>query len=286
MTPARVGMLIAAALGVGVPGAAAASPAAPAATFPVAIERVRVGEREGEAGAAPPAVPAIPASRTIDCERTKALIARLGETYAGHRLRLTLVDRACPPDEAERVRSSVWAWPWSADRIVSIPPPELAAEAGAWQVRCATLARRRRCALVAARSLPAGVGSHFVLDRIAGQEALVWRVYVPGDGSPGLRAGGETGAVSATAADALAFDLASGRAQAPFTHCDAGGCMLEASLRHASEVAGQLAGGRDVPIAVGNARAPAMVLEAAGFRDGLRQLVKLRREEPGESGGR
>lgn len=278
------GLLLALAPGAGHSVAADAASGGGVGVPPPALTYVRVGEPDGEIGGSRPGPKALPATRALDCERATMLVERLGESYAGFRLRTTLLERACPPDVAERARRAVWSWPWERQRPAMGPPQSLVAEAGDWQVRCASHDGIRRCALFAKPHPGAEAGSHFVLSRIAGVDGLLWRVRLGRDAKPEHMPSGEPGGVIAPGASPrLAFESIGGGVHETFTHCDAASCLFEATLGQASDVAGLLAAGRDIRIDIsrpGDAKpAVPLVLEARGFREGLRELARLRRDE-------
>ncbi len=235
------------------------------------------------------------------CQRWKTLAARLGETYAGHRLREIVLQRVCGLSE-ERVSGAAWSWPWaSLDRGES-EPPRLHRTFGAWEIKCDPLDERRRCAVLA-RLQPSSAAAeaggkrilvHFVIDMVAGQESVLWRLFVPhGSGAP-EPARNELASVDGTPGQqrevlgAVSYRLVSTVHTEGFPACGARGCLMEGHLRRAGEVASRLWDGRslDLDVRVGRAQPFAVTLPARGFRAAFNELVRLRREEMRSHGRR
>jgi invasion protein IalB len=98
-----------------------------------------------------------------NCKKWRRIAERLGETYAGLRLRQAVVDRAClfadielasAPAAAESGSDRVWAWPWADGAIDPSLPPRLHANYGDWSIRCGLAGRRERCALIHEAMIP------------------------------------------------------------------------------------------------------------------------------------
>jgi hypothetical protein len=229
-----------------------------------------------------------------ECRRWSAAAATLGETYAGHLLRQTVVRRRCRYLEADGA-DEAWDWPWTSLREGRVLPPRLHAAQGEWEIRCGHAGGRRRCALLNRSHAPLhegldpkdhGIITHFVVDTVGGREALLWRLFVPtppavtavastqieADATP-RTAGPGGGEVRYRLEDAERAEL--------FPACAAAGCLMEAGLRRAGDVATRLWEGRsiDVRISLATGAALTLTLPAAGFRAGLKELVRLRREE-------
>ena len=134
--------------------------------------------------------------------------------------------------------------------------------------------------------------THFVIDMVAGRESVLWRVFVAADageavlGLPPVKpAAGEAKPSSAIGARAstrgIRYTLAATEHVERFSKCAAAGCMMEANLLHAGEVATSLWDGNDIGLAItlSSGRIIQMSLPARGFRAGLAALVRLRRDE-------
>lgn len=224
-----------------------------------------------------------------DCRKLKALAGQLGETFAGHRLRSTLLDRSCGLHQVETHSDDVWSWPWRSPAADDLPPTS-AGRFGAWEVRCGNAGRRQRCALVHVLGADGDpnqglvrVSTHFIMDALAGRESVVWRVVVaagtrPERGSASPRGGtGESDA----AARAVTFVHGDGEVRVAFAMCRDGACIMEASPRHASDVVGRLADGSPIEIKLTgeSGERTSIILPATGFRSGFNALGRLRREE-------
>lgn len=218
-----------------------------------------------------------------DCRRWQAAAASLGETYAGHRLRQTLRTRQCLSLETERGEAA-WEWPWSALHGGRVLPATVHAAQGEWEIRCSHVAGRRRCALLNVSPTPGAnlvghvVVTHFVIDRVAGREALLWRLFAPSEiqvtvGRSPESAGRSHGEVRYRLEDVERAEV--------FPACSPAGCLMEATSRHAGDVATRLWEGRsiDVSISMMPGGGISLTLPATGFRAGLKELVRLRRDE-------
>jgi invasion protein IalB len=232
------------------------------------------------------------------CLRWRAVARRLGETYAGHLLRRTVVRRECGPLEIERVED-IWDWPWVSLTGGQLLPPRRHAAMGDWEVYCARVGSRRRCALINRSSAlshddldqsETSIVTHFVIDTIAGRESMLWRVFVPlapaavaiassrdhadpGDHAAGVRLRARTAR--------LVYRPDGVERSERFTVCSASGCLMEANVRHSGQVATRLSDGRplEAHIVLGPGHVLDVTLPARGFHAGLSELVRLRREE-------
>lgn len=222
-----------------------------------------------------------PMASTV-CERIGALADRLGETYAGHRMRAALVEQKCPLTHAASA-GKVWDWPWRAfdstavasateDIVVGndeLLPPELRRETGAWQIRCGQAATRERCALTRREGdQTTRMVAHFIVDRVAGKSAVLFRLFTPRPfGTP----------------SAAVIELPEGPVRIPFATCSLRGCILEASPAQSSIILGRLWDNRRLEVrfdAASKAEASsAGELVAIGFRDGFKELLRLDRED-------
>jgi invasion protein IalB len=95
-----------------------------------------------------------------NCRKWRRIAERLGETFAGLRLRQSVVDRAClfaatelasvtgGTNGADTSFDHLWAWPWADGAIDPSLPPRLHTTHGDWHIRCGQAGRRERCALI------------------------------------------------------------------------------------------------------------------------------------------
>lgn len=226
-----------------------------------------------------------------DCRRWRAVAANLGETYAGHLLRQTVVRRQCKSLEPDR-GDEIWDWPWTSLNEGRVLPPRLHAAHGDWEIRCGDVGGRRRCALLNRSLVPhegkpgpgdRAIVTHFVIDMIAGREILLWRLFVPAAptmASAASMASGPTRDAAGTRGE-VHYRLGGPEYTETFPACTAAGCLMEARLRHAGDVATRLWEGKTIEVRIAPASGEALVLTlpAAGFRPGFKDLVRLRREE-------
>lgn len=219
------------------------------------------------------------------CARWRSLAARLGETHAGHKLRHFLASRPCGLAE-DRAIDAVWSWPWRSGDMRADLPPHHHGKYGAWEIRCGDAGERRRCALLLETGVSAGIDpearplkvvSHMVIGSVAGRESILWRVHVAR--SPDLAAAG----------GGIAVDLPGRNLLETFDACGNLGCMAEAEPAIGAEVASALWLGQPITISLGGAgeREPETgMLLAHGFRAGLKELIRLRRQEARSLAGR
>ena len=229
-----------------------------------------------------------------ECRRWRAAAASLGETYAGHLLRQTVVRRQCRSLEADRGEEP-WDWPWASLHEGRVLPPRLHAAQEAWEIRCGHAGGRRRCALLNHGQAPLhdglnprdhGIVTHFVVDMVGGREALLWRLFVPAPAAvptvpaTQIDAGVARSSVGRSRGE-VRYRLEDGEHAELFPACAVAGCLMEASVRGAGDVATRLWEGRsiEVRISLGTGGPMTLTLPAAGFRAGLKELVRLRREE-------
>jgi invasion protein IalB len=221
------------------------------------------------------------------CGKWRALARRLGETYAGMRLRRAVVERACAFSDDGGEAETVWSWPWRDGGMDPAPPPRLHATFGAWTIRCGAAGRRERCALmhapatgpVPADGAPvdlAAVATHFVIDTIAGEQRVLWRVQLHGGMArdyvlPPLR---ERSA-------AVTFRLGARSFGEAFDWCGPAGCVMEAGPRASADLATRLWDGQPVHLLVEPPGRSARTVEipALGFRAALGELGRLKRQE-------
>ena len=216
---------------------------------------------------------------SYSCQRWRSIAARLGETYAGHKLRhLVSSTKSCTmlPDNAEE---AVWSWPWRSPELQSDLPPELHGRFGAWEIRCGQAGLRRRCTLALqtamaasldAETLPLRVVTHLVIDSVAGRESLLWRVHVARDLGSVEK---DSGVVVRWSARELSKT---------FDACGAYGCLAEAEPVASAEVAAALWSGRAVSISLASGDQQDRIvglLPTHGFKQGLAELIRLRRSE-------
>lgn len=235
-------------------------------------------------------------NRQEQCRRWTSVAASLGETFAGHALRSTIVRRHCAFIQAET--DEIWDWPWNSLAQGSVAPPTLHRAFGSWQIRCAIVGERRRCALMHVSKVPdAGAANasrtkpfvtHFVIDRVTGQEVLLWRLFVPAL----VKATATVVDATNTAAPAplptkslssptVRFRIAERRFSERFPACTPAGCMLEIRAKSAGMIATDLAAGTSLTLDLNDeGSAPARLnVPARGYRAGLAELIRLRRAE-------
>ena len=223
------------------------------------------------------------------CRKWQSMAQHLGETYAGHTLRNTVLKRVCGAPGDARI-DDAWDWPWSGLANGRLTPPRKHLEIGAWEIRCGTAGHRRRCAMLHEGPLdigtpttmagprPAAIVTHFVIDMVAGRESVLWRMFVPTDAAAAPEA------IAAGARDqkrAIRYNFGKGEHVERFAACAPNGCMMEANLLRGGVVATRLWDGEDVQLSVtlASGRVIDVVVPALGFRAGLAELVRQRREE-------
>ncbi len=224
---------------------------------------------------------AAPVRSPKDCRRWRAVAARLGETYAGFRLRQTVVARVCAFTE-ETADDDHWSWPWRDAELRAELPPRLHALFGDWQVRCGRAGRRSRCVLAVSSALLGSpdpdqddlpLMAHFVIDQVGGREVLLWRLHVVADI---VRTGG------------LDVVLGKRRTNETFDVCGRIGCIVETETRLSTDAANWLWDGKSIGVRLGVAGPGEFraILPATGFRAGLAELMRLRRLETRSLAGR
>ncbi len=251
-----------------------------------ALARDALGISSGPESLIEQPLPPPRATHTTPCARARALAERLGETFAGYRIRETLVARTCAFALQDRATTTLWDWPWrllahdaavvqnNPDDIKLVPPLAMR-EAGLWQIRCDQTEHRRRCALIRSepvlplttdRSTPRTptlppVIAHAVLDRVAGRTTVLFRIFIP-------RQFGEQ--------TSIVVEHGQGPAALPVNRCRPIGCFVEADISQGSEIVRHLWEGQPVSVGLklGTDRFKA-ILPALGFRDGVRGLVAL-----------
>jgi invasion protein IalB len=227
------------------------------------------------------------------CRRWRAAASQLGETYAGHRLRRTAVSRHCPFLESTRA-DETWDWPWSSLGDGRVLPPRLRTSTGDWEIRCGTARARRRCALLhrgptladATRtSQQPSIVTHFVIDMVGRREIVLWRVYVPvvAPATASLQESTDliAGVAGRHGSGRIQYQLDGTEHTEVFPACAPAGCLMEANVRRAGSVVTRLWEGQALELRVDLGTQPpiVMMLPAAGFRAGLKELIRLRREE-------
>lgn len=227
------------------------------------------------------------------CRRWKTLATQLGETYAGHRLRETVLQRICGMSEDE-LAEDTWSWPWSSLERGDVLPPKLHRVVGAWEIRCDTAGERRRCALLyrmplaGAQLITAGQSElivHFVIDMVAGRESVLWRMFVPGMAGapkrPELVAVGLSASQLREARGQLRYQLGAKEFVEGFPACGAAGCLMEAQVQRASAVVSRLWEGKaiELQLQIADGEGVLITLPGRGFRAAFGELSRLRRDE-------
>lgn len=249
--------------------------------------------------------------RKIDCVRWQSLTLQLGETLAGRRMRQTAAGERCR--QLGDAGVPVWDWPWAGGELTAELPPQIVLEAGGWQVRCDAAGRRRRCALVHQPAVDVGNGegvagqsgamarhigaervghisTHFVIDRIAGRESVLWRVFVPAEQRPatvaarGLDDSTPQGTPSAEPLPPHLRILGerSDKLAERTGYCSSAGCLIEAGPQRSADIANRLADGGSIDVRIdgaGLSSGAVVAIPSQGFRAAFRELVRQRREE-------
>lgn len=260
------------------------------AVMALAMLPATVGDAPAERFLAPPmrlgaelpiaSEPVLPNRKTVvSCRALRRTAERLGETWAGTRFRRNVLSRTCGltgSDSAERH----WQWPWAGKGLDGALPEREHARHGLWSIHCETSARRERCALSQTGTLlpAAGPGTpairfvtHFVIDSIAGQERVLWRIFVgdPKAATARLEVEGET--------------LLS---RERFDTCGRKGCLLEADVEAGATAIDRLWSGQAVFLGLPvEGKMLTGEIAAAGLRKGLSELTSLRRRERGKLAG-
>lgn len=227
------------------------------------------------------------------CKRWKALATQLGETYAGYRLRETVLQRHCGM-AGEDLADEVWDWPWASLDGGDVVPPKLLRVVGAWEIRCDTTGERRRCALLHRIPVPAADAEaggqrelivHFVIDMVAGRESVLWRMFVPGMPAtpvrPALAAVGATASELREARGQVRYRLGAKEFAEGFPACGAAGCLMESHVQRGSAVVSRLWDGKamELGLQLGPDKELAITVPARGFRAAFGELTRLRRDE-------
>ena len=227
------------------------------------------------------AEPVLPDRRTVvSCRTLRRTAERLGETWAGARFRRNILSRTCGLSGSESAERH-WQWPWTGKGLDGALPEREHARHGPWSIHCETTARRERCALSQAGTLlPAAASpaehavrfvTHFVIDSIAGQERVLWRIFVADPKSATAR---------------LEVEGATLLARERFDTCGRKGCLLEADMTAGATAIDRLWSGHAVRLTL-PAEGTVLTGEiaAAGLRKGLSELTSLRRRERGKLAG-
>lgn len=221
------------------------------------------------------------------CRRWRILAAQLGETYAGHRLRETVLERQCGFHEDTAARTA-WSWPWSSLEGSDPLPPRLHRMYRAWEIRCTPAGERRRCAALTRIDQPDGqseIVAHIVIDVVAGRESVLWRLFVPNHGEraqPAVARGTVPGTTDRRLAlGEVRYRLGASEVVDGFPACGAHGCLMEADLRRGAAVVSRLWDGRalDLDVRLAGAAPIQVTIPADGFRAAFGELLRLRRED-------
>lgn len=193
------------------------------------------------------------------CAQWHRLVSRLGETFAGYRLRQSITAGVC---EMASRGPRHWSWPWSVDDPAAELPPRIAARHADWEIRCSDGPGPGRCAAV----LDPGAGrdrwhTHFVVDTVAGRDTVLWRLFIHNRGSPSQpMASGQR--------------LRFGHRVMAATACTPAGCFIEMPVTHSEAAALRLAAGEALQVSVQTAGGEqSFTLSAPGFRLALDRLL-------------
>lgn len=253
----------------------------PAAHGPVLAERAFAPPMRLGAQLPLAADPVLPDRKTVvSCKTLRRTAERLGETWAGARFRRNILSRTCGltgSDSAERH----WQWPWSGKGLDGALPEREHARHGLWSINCETTARRERCALSQTGTLMPAVASpaehavrfvtHFVIDSIAGQERVLWRIFVADPKAATAR---------------LEVEGATLLSRERFDTCGRKGCLLEADVTAGATAIDRLWSGQPVLLTLPvDGTVLTGEIAAAGLRKGLSELTSLRRRERGKLAG-
>ena len=119
---------------------------------------------------------------TPTCTRLKMSAEQSGETYVGHMMRQRMHFGPCR-SIALRQEKNIWNWPWAHGVPRADLPPTMKGKYGAWDLRCADLSEKSRCALVQTIKPKdyhgARITTHFTMAVVRGKAMPVWRVWIP-----------------------------------------------------------------------------------------------------------
>ena len=192
------------------------------------------------------------------CRKWQSMALQLGETYAGYALRHGILDRLCGDLGDAKIEES-WDWPWAGFASGRMAPPRMVRSIEAWDIRCGKAGARQRCTMLHSEPVPAtdippsnnlAITAHFVIDMVAGRESVLWRVFVPAqllDDEASDKA--DSGAARASKRG-IRYRLDTVEHVERFSKCAAAGCIMEANLRHAGEVATSLWDGHNIILAI------------------------------------
>jgi invasion protein IalB len=251
-----------------------------------------------------------------NCRKWRRIAERLGETFAGLRLRQSVVDRACLFAATElasvtggisSVESSfdhLWAWPWADGAIDPALPPRLHTTHGDWHIRCGQAGRRERCALIhetvaihavevasiaepallaatSANTPQAKVVTHFVIDTIGGHAHVVWRVFVERGTGNTVDMNNPASGTEPSRADLVRFSSGAMAGAKRFDACTNAGCLMEADMTTSARLATRLWEGSNGELTLNSAGGVTMTaaISSKGVRAGLAELARLKRSE-------
>jgi hypothetical protein len=258
-------------------------------------------------------IPQLRATQASRCTRARAIADKLGETFAGHRVRETLVARSCAFALHERsAPAALWDWPWrlvseshephsrTTSDVERLLPPFTMGDAGQWQIRCGRTELRQRCALlriepVALRSTAsASASSSAIANTIDSEPPFAPLVSASAIAAPPVIAHAVIDTVAgrttvlfriflprfATPPRSISVSIGQGAITLPINRCGALGCILEADTNSGAAIVRHLWEGHPLALTVdvGHGHAEASI-PAFGFRDGIQGLVGLERIE-------
>ncbi len=201
------------------------------------------------------------------CGLLGRMIEKLGETSAGHALRQTFKAHVCA--SASMRTETTLAWPWSVANPARDLPARLVGRMADWELRCGDSGALHKgsCAAIMEASTGADQGPavhvHFAVAWIAGQESVLWRLFVE---APSLGPSPAAGCIVRTGPLPLAASVTRTKA----------GLMLEATLAEAARMTRTLSEGRPLRLHVTCGAGTASIeLSPHGFKAALDELSRI-----------
>lgn len=262
--------------------------------------------------AAPPTLlenpmPPLRASQASRCTRARAIADKLGETFAGHRVRETLVARSCAFALHEgSAPNALWDWPWrlvsdahephqlTTSDVERLLPPFTMGDAGQWQIRCGRTELRQRCALLRIEPVALRLTANTIANNSDSESPFAPPLSAPAIVAPPVIAHAVIDTVAgrttvlfriflprfAKPPRSVSVSIGQDAITLPINRCGALGCILEADTNSGAAIVRHLWEGQPLALSVdvGHGHAEASI-PALGFRDGIQGLVGLERVE-------